>query len=392
MKIKDIKANWWLVAAAAIMATLLRIYQPLTFDECEEILGAFWDTGNRWARRTIYWMVAYPFILIAIALFGNLTINTLVAIAIPLFAIVMLLMSNIGHRPLIVAGIAAFDEGKAALRWLMFALGMEAVAGLYFGLVPITNDYRLIPILLLVVMALMFLSLSGVKKLGFIKGILWLLTIGITVIFFYGGRDEVKKIGTRTGEGDETSSAFVTKGHMEDGYWVAPEKTTIKPRMEAWEVREDLSGGKDTRITTNCREPVTITALAPGESVQIRHVDFGGWEMKNRCSYNAAGGAVPIYGETDKVTRPRFRYDLPFPEMPAGAVGFSLEDANGNIVAYDYIKSAGNIIYMKNSSGKTVNAMLRYNYMKAFTENPTTRQQIGWDGSTATFVATRFTK
>lgn len=190
-----------------------------------------------------------------------------------------------------------------------------------------------------------------------------------------------------------SSPPFTTKGYMEDGYWVEPERLTVKPHIETRDVREEMRNGKDIRITTNCREPVLIAALAPGENVQIRHVDVGnGWEWKNRCSYNAAGGAVPIYGERYEVTRPRFRYDLPFPDVPGGAVAFSLEDANGNVVKYDYIKSSGGIIYLHNTSGKTVNAMLRYNYMKAFTESPGTQIQIGWDGSTATFVATRFTK
>ena len=34
---------------------------------------------------------------------------------------------------------------------------------------------------------------------------------------------------------------------------------------------------------------------------------------RNRCSYSANGASVPIYGEPGKVTRPRFRHDLPFP-------------------------------------------------------------------------------
>ena len=218
------------------------------------------------------------------------------------------------------------------------------------------------------------------------KSLIWLAIIILIIGVVVDEWEKVKKMGAQKGEG----VTFTTKGEMEDGYWVVPEKLSIKPRVETSDVKQNLRDDTDIRITTNCREPVVIATLAPGQNIQIRHIDFGGWEWKNRCSYNAAGSAIPIYGEKNKVTRPRFRHDLPFPEMPAGAVGFSLEDENGKIVSSDYIKNQGGIIYLNNTSGKTVKAMLRYNYMKALTENPVTAQQIGWDGSTATFVATRF--
>src|SRR3990172_689366 len=182
------------------------------------------------------------------------------------------------------------------------------------------------------------------------KSLIWLPIIILAIGALVG---EIKK-STQT----ESGPSFITKGEMEDGYWVAPEKLSIKPRVETENVRQELRDDTDIRITANCRVPVTIAILAPGENIQIRHIDFGGWEWKNRCSYNAAGSAIPIYGERYKVTRPHFRHDLPFTHLPAGAVGFSLEDENGKIVSSDHIKNQGGIIYLNNTSGKTLKAML----------------------------------
>ena len=342
--------------------------------------GIVWRTGNFWGRIFILLIVCWPLFLALIATIGAGTAITSLLALIPFFAIV----AGIAAYPVISAALVYFNKSRNILGWIAAIIGTELVIGAYFSALPLSNDRGLVPLLILVIAALVLLSLA--KKLAFVRSILWIALIILTAIFIFGGREEVKKMGARKGEG----VTFTTKGEMEDGYWVVPEKLSIKPRVETSDVKQDLRDDTDIRITTNCREPVVIATLATGQNIQIRHIDFGGWEWKNRCSYNAAGSAIPIYGERYKVTRPRFRHDLPFPEMPAGAVGFSLEDEDGKIVSSDYIKNQGGIIYFNNTSGKTVKAMLRYNYMKAFTENPVTAQQIGWDGSTATFVATRF--
>ena len=358
----------------------------LTLAELWEIFQDIWATGNRWARWAIAIIVGWPILLLVYALWNPPIWSGSLMALIPVIALFILIMTRLD--PMVLAVLATFKSGRTVLKIISTVVGVELFIGVYCTLVKIGNDPELAMLLILFLVTYIFLAMGvkGNKFVGFAKSVCVLGIIILTAIFIFGGRKEVKKMAARKGEG----VTFITKGEMEDGYWVVPEKLSIKPRVETENVVREKLSDNDVRLIVNCRKPALIYTLAPGESIQIRHIDFGGWEWKNRCSYNAAGSAIPIYGERYKVTRPRFRHDLPFPEMPAGAVGFSLEDENGKIVSSDYIKNQGGIIYFNNTSGKTVKAMLRYNYMKAFTENPVTAQQIGWDGSTATFVATRF--
>ena len=133
------------------------------------------------------------------------------------------------------------------------------------------------------------------------------------------------------------------KGFIEGDLWIARGSTVKKPGIKTKTRRREMAGGKDVEIVTPCEVMYPyITSLEPGENVQIRHIDFGpDFPTRNRCSYGANGASIPIYGEPGKVTRPRFRHDLPFPDLPPGVMVFIIQDARGNIVAHDYIREAG---------------------------------------------------
>lgn len=356
-----------------------------------EIVVGLWNTANYFTRLAILIIVGWPIVMILLAV--TVGVGMSAAAIIPAVALIALLIARLD--PMVIALIAAFG-GEKVIRWLFTIIGLELTVGFYFSVIPVKNDPELLFLLILAVLTFLFLTFGIQKKMpsvGLIKFAMVITIIVITIIFYFGGREKIKERGITMGTRPSSAPPFTTQGHIEDGYWVAPESLVAKPHYETRDVKQELRDNQDVRITTNCRDPVIMMTLAPGESVQIRHVDYGeGWEWKNRCSYSANGGAIPIYGEEGKVNRPRFRYDLPYPDVPAGAIGFSLEDAKENEITHDYIKNSGGIIYLHNTSGKDVNVMLRYNYMKAFTQNPSTKIQIGYDGSTATFMATRFTK
>lgn len=183
------------------------------------------------------------------------------------------------------------------------------------------------------------------------------------------------------------------KGFIEGDLWIEKGSTVKKPGVKTKTGRTEMMGGKDIEITTNCREMYEyIATLEPGENIQVRHIDFGpDFPTRNRCSYGANGASIPIYGEPGKVTRQRFRHDLPFPDMPPGVMVFIIQDARGNLVAHDYIREAGGIIYFNNPLAERAEVHLQYNYMQAFLTDPSASEHIGWDGSTAKFHATKFT-
>ena len=107
-----------------------------------------------------------------------------------------------------------------------------------------------------------------------------------------------------------------------------------------------------------------------------------------------AGHANPIYGAKGRrVTRPKFRHDLPFPKLPATALIFYLYDpVKKKTIKADFIKREGGVIQLKNTSGTKVEVWVVYNYMKAWMEDPHLKHQIGYDGSSVTFHATKYGK
>lgn len=186
-------------------------------------------------------------------------------------------------------------------------------------------------------------------------------------------------------------NSHAPKGFVEGDLWIAKGPTEMKPNRKTKTIRTEI-GDKDVEITTPCEVMYPyIDTLEPGENIQIRHIDFGpDLETRNRCSYSVTGASIPIYGEPGKATRPRFRHDLPFPDMPHGVMVFIIQDAAGKIVMRDYIREAGGIIYLANPLPEKAEVHLQYNFMQAFLTDKLMKEQIGWDGSTAKFHATRF--
>lgn len=210
--------------------------------------------------------------------------------------------------------------------------------------------------------------------------------------------------------------------YLEDGTWIESEKSKpTKERVPSTTTVTFFHDGKGADIVTNCQVPMRKEDeifVEPGESIQIRHVSFHDRELENRCSLNAAGDARPIYGAgrdqngTPKTAdgmnvevRSQFQYDLPFPYLvwngkQVAAVGaemvFVLCEPEQctlqemKVHTFDYIKSKGGITYLHNTFGKRLKFNIVYNYMVHFQLDPRAPEEIGRDGSTATFSVAKY--
>jgi len=227
------------------------------------------------------------------------------------------------------------------------------------------------------------------KRTAIVSGLLFVT--GIIGVFFYSTIGDTKKPAFTP-----EAKAYQEKlmgGYFENGNYIEQKDVVPKKEAKARTGKWSKRGGLDIEVVTNCRQPERLMTVGPIESVQLRHVSFGnGWKNKNRCSYNVAGHANPIYGQKGRVvTRAKFRHDLPFPELPATAVVFYLYDpVSKKKLKADFIKSEGGVIYLKNTSGKKAEVWMVYNYMKAWMEDPHLQHQIGYDGSSAKFIATKY--
>jgi len=206
-----------------------------------------------------------------------------------------------------------------------------------------------------------------------------------------------------------------------DGSWIVDEQSKpIVPEVPSATKVTFFHGRKAGKIVTNCKNLLDKDIFVePGESIQVRHASFHREHLRNRCSFNAVGDALPINGaDRDQygvakspggfnvVAREQFFMALPFPYLDwkgktVAAVGgemiFTLCDPENcalevmpdAAISFEYIERVGGMATLKNTSGKRLKFDVFLNYMTHFQTDPK-GNDIGRDGSTATFAFTIF--
>lgn len=147
------------------------------------------NTGNYWLRRALLVLLLWPLLMI----FASLLPPNAAMVVVPIVALVPLLAAvfwvvGAVDLLLVAAATTAIPLVRRVLIKLAVATGMELVIGVYFSLVPTSTDRALVPALLLIFAAILFLSLG--KKRGVILALLILASAVLTMIFFLGGRKE----------------------------------------------------------------------------------------------------------------------------------------------------------------------------------------------------------
>lgn len=345
-----------------------------------------WDTGNFWGRVFILSLVCWPLLLAAVAATGgNSTLTALLAL-IPFLTLVL----GIAIYPVIDVAVLALEEGRGILKWIAAIIGVELVIGVYFSMVPLSNDSGLAPLLVLVIAAIILLSLS--QKLKFIRFILWVTFIVLTLIFVVGGREKAKGLIPKMPGQQDAKQPPAPQGYMENGYWIPEEVLPVpKPKVESKTYRREMADGTVIEIVTNCQDNKLITTLEPGEAVEIRHVDHGPYDLGSYCSYGFDGKIAPINGHPERVARPRFEEDFFFPTdiIPPEATGFYMVDEHDKGLARDYIKKIGGKIYLYHPSHATGRATVYMQINLPQGEVAKKREQIGWNGATLHVFATK---
>ncbi|HEY4519159.1 MAG TPA: hypothetical protein VJK01_02280 [Candidatus Paceibacterota bacterium] len=356
----------------------------LTLNELWEIFQDIWATGNRWTRIALAIIVGWPILLLVYAL-GNPPIwsGSLMAL-IPVIALFILIMTRLD--PMVLAVVMAFKKGRTVLSYISTIVGIELAIGVYCTLVRIGNDPELAMLLILFLVTYIFLAMGvkGNKFVGFAKSVCVAGIIILTAIFIFGGREEIKE---RAEDSMQRKESAIRQYEVIDGLEVPYDRRPGRPRVETQTVRLEVDSGKQITLTTNCQQDDFIIALEPGETARIRHV-YKPLFRQNQCSFSITKRALPIYGlrrdGEEAKNLPRFENDLPFPELPAHANVFYIKDGVNRRESV-YIKNEGGAIRLTNYTDRVVEARQRYNYPDQFMN-----QQIGWDGSTATFEAVKY--
>ncbi len=161
-----------------------------SFHELFRVVAAVWQIGNRWLRRIAIFAIIWPVVMLvtAMELPARIAVTVIPIIALlPIVALIILAL----QWPLAIATAATAEIGREAISTVATILGAELVIGLYFTLVPVSNDRGLAPLFLLSVLAIAFLRVGKVQ--GWIINTLTLLVVVLTLIFLLGGRDKVQE-------------------------------------------------------------------------------------------------------------------------------------------------------------------------------------------------------
>ena len=215
------------------------------------IIVVFWNTGNRWIRWALVIFMSWPVATIISAISVPLLVPYIALL--PLFTIVLLFIAWLD--PLVVVAIAAFPKGRMALKWLAGIIAVELVIGIYLSVVPVINNPVLVPLLILVITAMVFLFISPIKN-KWAKRILYVLVVIITIIFFLP--NTMKAIKEKGKRWDERTAISLLEEKPK-------QPTTAQPRVA--EVERSI-----------CEGPAMYEFAGKTEiSVPIRPECWSGW-------------------------------------------------------------------------------------------------------------------
>ena len=151
---------------------------------------AFHDNANFVLKTGLFIAILWPLAAMATAIFLSPSNAQTIVPIIELSPLAGLFFIILGAS----FGIAILFRNplvRQGFVWVCALIGVELAIGVYFALVPVSNDPGLIPLLVLAASALFFLRIAGYAQ--WLSALLTLLLIGITVTFFVGGRAELLK-------------------------------------------------------------------------------------------------------------------------------------------------------------------------------------------------------
>jgi hypothetical protein len=195
-----------------------------------DLIRAIWETGNYWGRWAIGIFILIPISIIISSLLPHETAEIVVPIItiLPLLAAVIFLIGFLD--PMLLGAITAIKDTRKFLTGIAAITGAEMLMGIYFSLVPVSNDRGLMPVIGLIWIAipLIYLGVKNAwgKKIG---SLLILLMIILTAIFFLGGRNKSKEI---LSEPERTAST--TSRAQEAITWVTDPDVIAAPDIDDW--------------------------------------------------------------------------------------------------------------------------------------------------------------
>lgn len=129
-----------------------------------ELALALGTRAGNWLRIAIVFLIVWPIGMLCNGMlpYHLAVVWTPIVTLAPLVALVALVI--IFTNPLAFAALAAIvltPMGNRVLRGISAIIGVELLVGIYFSIIPISYDRRLVPLLVLVAVAFSFLRFSS---------------------------------------------------------------------------------------------------------------------------------------------------------------------------------------------------------------------------------------
>ncbi len=161
--------------------------------ECKKAFKKLWKHTNHAVRGAFRIMILWPLLLLLVAFtgMGGLVVTPIVAL-LPFLAIIVFLWNS--HHLLAIPAIAAIPwAGKKVVNWVTGILGVELGIGILLTLFPqyVAKDLKLFPLFLLCAATFGVFSIGSHGRVArLLQGGAGLVSLGIIVLWFFGGRAE----------------------------------------------------------------------------------------------------------------------------------------------------------------------------------------------------------
>ncbi|GEM_PF-4213930 len=235
-----------------------------------------WNTANMIVRITLIVLMVNPILITLIALLGISWITATVAVSV---FITLILIVIILVPPILIGAVALVPQGRDALKAIAKGLAIELLFFIYFAIIPTDAIRSLVPVVILLMLGILYLSLSAPS--GFIRTsrtVLSLVLFGISLLFVFAhlrpqtfaslgvwnGREDKKTAAiildttttTTTSSPSSVSSAAVNKSRKTDVYYV-----DITPPVKGWSEEVNLFTLKPFRSKYGFRVTDSVRVL-----------------------------------------------------------------------------------------------------------------------------------
>ncbi len=257
---------------------------------------AFYRDANKILRIAIILALAWPMFAVLASVYlspkNAESIVTLIGLSI-IVPVVAFIVGNPFQYFLYVQD----PDIRTGARWIAALVGAELSLAIYLYIVPIRDDPRLVPLLILAAFALFFFSLA--QMVSWLRVLLVALLLGITIVFILGGRAKIRAAFKQEQAAIEKERAATPKEHPSPVNVRSTEHSPA-PRLAQVSAQPVAAVNPDAPCPGTENRSLNFSNAGPGPiNVSNYPSNCFGLEIILPESYKATGWCAEPYSESD---------------------------------------------------------------------------------------------